>query len=89
MNELEKWTEITKGIYRYVISAGACYEIHIQKWYHGTDILTARSNLYIVGDWRTSKGENFFERELITEGQSVESCMMAAKKDFDENNVMA
>lgn len=27
MGDLGNWTEITHGFYRYVISAGACYEI--------------------------------------------------------------
>lgn len=29
MIKLENWTEIAKGSYRYVVSANACYEIHI------------------------------------------------------------
>ena len=27
MIKLENWTEITKGLYRYVVAASCCYEI--------------------------------------------------------------
>ena len=41
MNKLKNWTEVTKGLYRYVIGANVCYELHII--YHDleTNILTA------------------------------------------------
>ena len=47
------WTEITKGLYRYVVAASCCYEIHIMYHAKDTDILTANASLYIVGDWRS------------------------------------
>ena len=50
MIKLENWKEVTKGLYRYVVSAGCCYEIHIMYHAKDTDILTANASLYIVGD---------------------------------------
>lgn len=50
---LKDWKEVTKGIYRYVISANVAYEIHIKYWDMDTDILSANASLYIVGDWRS------------------------------------
>ena len=49
MNELQNWTEVTRGLYRYIVASKVCYEIHIIYHEEDTDILTARANLYIVG----------------------------------------
>lgn len=46
MIKLENWTEITKGLYRYVVAASCCYEIHIMYHAKDTDILTANASLY-------------------------------------------
>lgn len=84
MNDLENWTEITKGLYRYVISAGVCYEIHIMYHAKDTDILTANASLYIVGDWTTSNDHcSFFERKLLLNGPLME-CLGKAIEDEKE-----
>lgn len=62
LKDFSAWNEVTKGLYRYVISAGACYEIHILYHDKATDILSANASLYIVGDWHGADGKNFFER---------------------------
>ena len=85
MLELNNWTEITTGLYRYVIASNVAYEIHIIYWESNTDILTAKASLYIVGDWRQSNGNSFFERELLLEEQPVFECLVAAEKDDKEN----
>ena len=86
MKNLNNWKEVTRGLYRYVIAAGACYEIHILHHDHATDILTAKASLFIVGDWRTKNGGNFFEREYLLAEQPVFECLAAAEKDNEENN---
>ena len=84
MNDLENWTEITKGLYRYVISAGVCYEIHIMYHTKDTDILTANASLYIVGDWIYAENNHeFFERELLLNGPLM-ACLEKAVKDEEE-----
>lgn len=45
---LKDWKEVTKGIYRYVISANAAYEIHIKYWDMDTDILSANASCKFV-----------------------------------------
>ena len=50
IKDLSNWTEITKGLYRYVIGANCCYEIHILYHSKGTDILTAKSKC--IYSWR-------------------------------------
>ena len=85
ITDINNWKEVTKGIYRYVIAAGACYEIHINYWDHGTDIKTANSTLYLVGDWRDKEGNSFFERETLLNSQPVFECLEAAEKDYKEN----
>lgn len=52
MKDLKNWTEVTKGLYRYVIAANVCYELHILHWDFDTDILTAKASVFLAGDWR-------------------------------------
>lgn len=85
MSDLNEWNEVTRGLYRFVLLAGACYEIHIIYHSHDTDILTAKSSLYIVGDWRDKDGKNFFERECLLSEQPVFECINKALEDYKEN----
>lgn len=81
MLDLKNWTEITKGLYRYVTSASCCYEIHVMYHAKDTDILTANANLYIAADWTNSKsGLKFFERELLLHGPVI-ACLERAAED--------
>lgn len=66
IKNFNNWVEVKKGLYRYVISAGACYEIYILFHDHNTDILTAKASLYIAGDWYNHNTKlNYFERECL------------------------
>lgn len=47
--------------------------------------MTAKSSLYIVGDWHYKDGDNFFERECLLEKQPVFECLKQAEKDYKEN----
>lgn len=85
LHDLNTWNEVTKGLYRYVISAGACYEIHILYHAKGTDILSANASLYMVGDWKDANGKNFFERECLLEKSPVIACLGKAIEDYKEN----
>ena len=51
IDDIKNWKEVARGIYRYVISAGVAYEIHILYWIHNTDLLDANAKLFIVGEW--------------------------------------
>lgn len=86
MNELKNWKEVTKGLYRYVISANVAYEIHIIHWDHKTDILSANASLFIVGDWINHVGKYFTERECLLENTSLAECITKAIEDDKENN---
>ena len=86
MNELKNWKEVTRGLFRYVIAAYACYEIHILYHSKETDILTAKANLYIVGEWHEKGKGDFFERECLLAEQPVFECLKMAQKDNEENN---
>ena len=84
MIKLENWTEITKGLYRYVVAASCCYEIHIMYHAKDTDILTANASLYIVGDWRSAENNSkFFERELLLNGP-LAACLEKAVEDEEK-----
>jgi len=84
MIKLENWTEVTRGLYRYVISAGCCYEVHIMYHAKDTDILTANASLYIVGDWTsTENNSKFFNRELLLNGP-LAGCLEKAVEDEKE-----
>lgn len=83
---LKDWKEVTKGIYRYAISANAAYEIHINYWDMETEILTADASLYIVGDWRLNDGRNIRERVCLLSSEPVTACLAKAVEDDRENN---
>lgn len=84
MIKLENWTEITKGLYRYVVAANCCYEIHVMHHTKDTDILTANASLYIVDGWtRVKDNSKFFERELLLNGPLC-ACLEKAVEDEKE-----
>lgn len=85
ISDLNQWTEVTRGLYRYAISPGACYEIHILYHAKETDILSANASLYMVGDWIDKDRKNFFERECLLEKAPVISCLGKANEDYKEN----
>ena len=91
IKDIKSWVEITRGIFRYVIAAGAAYEIHLEHHYADTDVLTAKASLYLAGDWcpEVKEGEarrNYFSRECLLEHHTVQECLEAAAKDDAENN---
>lgn len=62
------------------------YELHVLYWGDGTDILTAKSSLYIVGNWTSiPEHTSFFSREILLAEQPVFECLKAAEKDYKEN----
>ena len=84
MIKLENWTEVTKGLYRYVVSANCCYEIHITYHAKETDILSANASLYLVGDWAAYDGHcSYFERKLLLNGP-VMACLGKVIEDRKE-----
>ena len=86
MIKLEDWTEITKGLYRYVVSASCCYEIHIMYHARDTDIFSANASLYIVGDWTNVNSHcSYFERELLLNGP-LAACLEKAVEDEECDN---
>lgn len=87
MNNIESWKQVTKGLYRYVVAANVCYEIHILYHSTGTDILTAKASLYIVGEWYDNNKNSFFERECLMDEQTVCECLIKAHEDYKENCV--
>lgn len=85
MSNFENWTEITKGLYRYVIGANVCYEIHILYHNKKRDILRANASLFVVGDWYDKTGKSFFERECLLHNVPVFDCLEFAERDYKEN----
>lgn len=86
MINLKNWKEVTKGLYRYVVSSNVAYEIHIKYWDMNTDILSANASLYIVGDWRSRDGKCTRERECLLDSAPVIDCLSKAEEDDFENN---
>ncbi len=76
MSELENWTEVTTGIYRYRISDTVYYEIHIMCWVDFTSILASSAELYLY-----SNLYNVMKRELKLKGP-LEACLQEAKEYF-------
>ena len=74
MIKLENWTEVTKGLYRFVMAEGHYYEIYIMYHSKGTDILSANASLYIVND---CSHYSYFEREIpVTRRRTVTKAGM-------------
>ena len=87
MIKLENWTEVTKGLYRYVVAASCCYEIHVIYHAKDTDILTANASLYIAADWYSDNSNcSFFERKLLLNGP-LSACLEKAVEDEKEEMV--
>ena len=87
MTNFKNWKEVTKGLYRCVVSTNVAYEIHIKYWNMKTDILSATASLFIIGDWHTKDGENVRERECLLDSAPVMACLEKAQEDDIENNV--
>lgn len=86
MTNFKNWKEVTKGLYRYVVSSNVAYEIHIKYWNMKTDILSATASLFIIGDWHTKDGENIRERECLLDSAPLMACLAKAEEDDLENN---
>lgn len=85
MKNIHFWKEITKGLYCYVVSANACYEIHVNICKFDTPVIEVNASLFLVGDWRDKNGVSFFSRECLLEKQSVKNCIEKAIQDYKEN----
>lgn len=81
IKDLNNWKEVTKGLYRHIVGANVCYEIHINIYKHNTPVSTANASLFLVGDWRDKNGVSFFSRECLLEKQSVSECIEKAIQD--------
>lgn len=91
IKDFKNWVEVTRGIFRYVIASGACYEIHLKQHYEDTNILTAKASLFISGDWcpEVKPGEprqDYFSRKCLLAHNTVQNCLEAAAEDDAKNN---
>ena len=87
VKDLKNWVEITRGLYRYVVSAKVCYEIHILYWDKLNDISVAKASAYIVGEWRDKNKHNLFERECLVAEKSVARCLEIIEADVIANSM--
>lgn len=85
MKNIDNWKEITRGLYRYVVGASTCYEIHINTYKLNTPILMGNASLFLVGEWVYKNNVPFFSRECLLEKQSVSKCIEKAIQDYKEN----
>ena len=85
MKEFKNWKEVTRGLYRFVISTNACYEIHINICKEGEPILTINSSLFLVGDFYDKNKVHFFVRQCLLENRSVQKCIEKVIQDYKEN----
>lgn len=85
MKDLNNWCKVTKGLYRFVVSANACYEIHINICKVDEPILTTNSSLFLVGDFYDKNKVNFFVRQCLLENRAVQKCIEKAIQDYKEN----
>ncbi len=86
MEELNNWTEVSKGYYRFVIAANAAYEIFIEYWDHETPIETAKGSLCLIGEWYSKDRNHTTEREWLGKELPIQELLKIAYKDNKENN---
>ena len=86
MKELNHWTEVSKGYYRYVIAANVAYEIIIEYWDHNTPIETAKASLCLVGEWRARGGSYTTEREWLGKELPMQELLAMAHNDNEKHN---
>lgn len=83
IQKFENWTEISRGYYRYVVAAKACYELMAiqQGAKTGPDYYA----LYVTGEWNDPTGTPYFKRECLKSCESLADCLYAAQEDYDAN----
>lgn len=92
LGKFEHWSNPFKGIYRYAISAGACYEIHILycEEHHGEYLIdkeTTKASLYLAGDWWVPSTKlSYFKRECLLKEGTIQECLKKAVEDDEEYN---
>lgn len=82
ITDISKWSELTRGGYRYVISPGAAYELYIERQVDD-DIMHASASIQFCMLFNEDHHE-VFERTAIYEGQ-VYQCLQEAYNDLKEN----
>ena len=87
VKDLRNWAEITRGLYRYVVSARVCYEIHLLYWDKLDDISNAKASAYVVSEWRDKNKHNLFERECLVAEKSITKCLEIIEADVIANSM--
>lgn len=83
IQKFENWTEISKGYWRYVVAANACYELMAVQ--QGAKTGPDYYALYVTGEWRDRDGSPYFKRECLKSCESLADCLYAAQEDYDAN----
>lgn len=83
IQKFENWTEVSRGYYRYVVAANACYELMAiqQGATTGPDYYA----LYVTGEWKDPNGVPYFKRECLQSCETMANCLYIAQKDYDAN----
>lgn len=87
VRNLDNWSEVTRGLYRYVIAPGAAYELHVIDWDYDSTIDDAIWSAYVVGEWQDTKSNLKFSRECLCSNANLKTCLDAVAKDAKENIV--
>ena len=87
VKDLRNWVEITRGLYRYVVSAKVCYEIHLLYWDKLDDISNAKASAYVVSEWRNIDKHNLIERGCLVAEKSVNRCLEIIEADVIANSM--
>lgn len=86
IQNFENWTEISKGYWRYVVAANACYELLALDKSEDASKEPDHYALYVTGDWIDKKTKkSFFQRECLMSYKTLADCLYAAQEDYDAN----
>lgn len=83
IQNFENWMEISKGYYRYVVAANACYELMVirKESKTGPDLYS----LYVTGEWRDGVQSPYFERKCLRHCKTLSECLKKAANDYESN----
>lgn len=87
IRDFKNWTEVSRGYYRYVVGANACYEIIAVQ--EGAKTGPDYYSLYVTGVWRDPTETQFFKRECLASCEYLDKCLEFAEKDFEQNDYLS
>lgn len=83
IQKIEKWTEVSKGYWRYAVASKVCYELMALQQGSMTDL--DYYALYVTGEFKDQTGTPYFKRKCLKSCETLANCLYAASEDLKAN----